>query len=326
LRAGDQVVEELERVTYANGNPLLQVKTVGGQVEAEAMLRNREGTVFLVIPEGFSDALRKAREGDRTAKAALTFGGDLTNPYYALGAILATSTVDSVVQDVTGWDPVIDFIEEPLGGSAARSEFETYVPGVLVFAVIMLIFSASMAVAREIEAGTLRRLLISRMNAFDWLGGITASQVIIGIVAILLSFSTAVALGFRSQGPFWIAILVAVFASLSVVGVGMVVASFANTVSRAFVIANFPLGLFMFFSGAVFPIPRVIIFTIGDRAISLYDILPPTHAVSALNKVLNLGAGIGDILFELSALVFLTAVYFAAGVWVFQSRHLRSVG
>jgi hypothetical protein len=45
--------------------------------------------------------------------------------------------------------------------------------------------------------------------------------------------------------------------------------------------------------------------------------------VVALNKVLTLGAGLGQVAYELIALVVLSAVYFAAGVRLFQKRHLR---
>jgi ABC-2 type transport system permease protein len=111
--------------------------------------------------------------------------------------------------------------------------------------------------------------------------------------------------------------------SLSTFGAGLVVACFTRTVSQAFVVANFPLGLFMFFSGAIFPIPKSVLFTMGGHEIGLYDILPPTHAVVALNKVLVLGAGIGEVSFELSALLILSLVYFAIGVWLFNHMHLR---
>ena len=113
-------------------------------------------------------------------------------------------------------------------------------------------------------------------------------------------------------------------ASLSVIGTGLVVACFSETVAQAFVIANFPLGLFMFFSGAMFPIPQVPLITIAGRSIGLYDILPPTHAVVALNKVLTLGADLGDVTYELAALLVLSVLYFAVGVWLFRRRHLRA--
>ena len=101
-------------------------------------------------------------------------------------------------------------------------------------------------------------------------------------------------------------------------------ACFSRSVTQAFLIANFPMVLFMFFSSAIFPLPQVRLFTLAGRAIGLYDILPPTHAVVALNKVLTLGAGIGDVAYELTALLVLSVAYFAAGVWLFERTHLRA--
>ena len=68
------------------------------------------------------------------------------------------------------------------------------------------------------------------------------------------------------------------------------------------------------------------LFDIGGHPFALQDILPPTHAVVALNKVLSLGVGLGSVTYELTALLVLSALYFAAGVWVFQRRKLKSGG
>jgi ABC-2 type transport system permease protein len=80
----------------------------------------------------------------------------------------------------------------------------------------------------------------------------------------------------------------------------------------------------MFLSGAVFPIPSVTLFEIAGQPIGLCDFLPPRHAVIALNKIMTLGVGLDQVLYELGALVVLSALYFAIGMWVFQRRHLRA--
>jgi ABC-2 type transport system permease protein len=180
-----------------------------------------------------------------------------------------------------------------------------------------------MTVSREVEAGTLRRLQITRMSAFDLLGGTSAVLLAVTAVSVLLTFLTAAALGFRSQGPLWAAVLVGCVTGLSVIGIGMLVAGVSRTVAQAFVISNFPLGLLMFFSGGVFPLPRTTLFRAFGRDFGPFDLIPATHAVNALNKILNLGAGLGDVAFELTALVALSAVCFAAGVLVFRRVHLR---
>jgi ABC-2 type transport system permease protein len=63
-------------------------------------------------------------------------------------------------------------------------------------------------------------------------------------------------------------------------------------------------------------------FSIGSQSIGLYDVLAPTHAVVALNKVFVLGAGAGEILYELVSLVVLSVIYFGVGVWLFQRKRL----
>jgi ABC-2 type transport system permease protein len=162
------------------------------------------------------------------------------------------------------------------------------------------------------------------MTAFDLLGGTSLTLVLVGIAAEMLAFVTALALGFHSHGPLWVAILVGAVTGVSVIGAGMIVAAFSKSVSQAFVIANFPLGVFMFLSGAIFPIPTATLFEIAGQPIGLCDFLPPRHAVIALNKILTLGAGLEEVAYELVALVVLSFLYFAAGMWIFQRRHLRA--
>lgn len=320
---GQEVIQALRDLTYAGGDTILRVGVVADRAQAEAKLKNREAAVLLVVPEGFSRSVYGSAGDPRVSGASVVVVGDLTNPQYTVAAVLASSAVDEYVQSVTGLEPPLRLVEQALGSSGARTEFEVYVPGVLVIAVVMLIFQSAMTVAREVEGGTLRRLQLTRMTSFDLLGGVSATQVLIGVVAAVLGFATAVALGFSSHGPLWVAVFAAAATALAVVGVGLVVACFARTVSQAFVFANFPLMLLMFFSGAVFPLPRLTVFAVGGREVGLFDFLPPTHAVVALNKVLALGATLADVAYELIAVLLLSALYYAAGVWLFERRYLR---
>ncbi len=324
LHAGEQVANAIAAVAYADGKPMLKTRLLESRSTAENLLRERAAATFILLPEDFSQALADIRRGERRTSAQIVFGGDLTNPYYMISSILATTAVEKEVVRITAQAPLLQYVEEPLGASAARTEFENYVPGILVFAVIMLVFLAAMTVAREVESGTLRRLQLTPLTSLELLGGISAALVLVGVASVFLTFFTAVALGFHSQGPLWLAILIGAVTSLSIIGVGMLVACFSRTVSQAFVIANFPLGLLMFFSGSIFPIPAVKLFTVAGRAVSLYDALPATHAVAALHKVLTLGAGLPEVAYELTTLCVLSALYFGAGVWLFQRTHMRA--
>ena len=318
--AGDDIIAMLqETITYENGQSMLRVKQVADRAEAERRLRDRDAALLVIIPQGFTQTL----VDPESQPGVVTFVGDRTNTYYTVTATLASAALTSYLDAVTGQTRPVQVAEEALGGSSARTEFELYVPGLLILAVLMLVYQASMVVVREIEAGTLDRLRLTRLSALDLLGGISLSQALIGVAAVVLTFLTALALDFHSAGPVWVAVLIGAVTTFSAVGVGLIVTCFARTIYQAFMVSTFVLFLMMFFTGTFMPVPGGELFTLGDHIFRIYDVLPPTHAVVALNKVLTLGEGLSAIQFELAALLALSALYFAGGVWLFQRTHLR---
>ncbi|MFZ6030949.1 MAG: ABC transporter permease [Chloroflexota bacterium] len=324
LAAGDGVAAELQAMTYQNGSPLLKLLQVDDRDEAETRLRNRQAAVLIVIPADFSATLAAFQNGDSAATTDLIFTGDLSNPYYTVAAVMAMTAADGYVSVISQDARPVALVEIPLGDSAARTEFENYVPGLFVLSVILMIFQAAMMPAREIESGVLRRLRLTRLSSFEFLAGTSLWLALISVLSVLLTFGVAYAFGFRSEGPLWIAVLVGALTSFSIIGCGLIVACFSKTVPQAFVIANFPLGFLMFLSGAAFPLPRHALFLLFGREIALADILPPTHAVIALNKIFTLGASLQDVAFELAALALLSGVYFAIGVWLFHRMQMRT--
>jgi ABC-2 type transport system permease protein len=118
--------------------------------------------------------------------------------------------------------------------------------------------------------------------------------------------------------------LICVITGVSVVGIGLITACFSRTVARAAIIVNFPLFLVLFFSGAVFPVGNPRLFRLVGRDYGVFDLLPQTHATNALNKVLSLGANLGDVTFELTALTLLTLLYFLVGIWLFRKMYLQA--
>jgi hypothetical protein len=155
--AGDDVVASLRGIAYQNGSPLLKVTLMDNRLEAEGKLRDRAAAALVIIPADFSAKLAAFRAGDTSASADLTFIGDLTNPYYTVAAVMAMTAADAYTQGFTDAPRPVELVEIPLGASAARSEFENYVPGLFVLAVVLMVFQAAMTPARDIESGAMRR-------------------------------------------------------------------------------------------------------------------------------------------------------------------------
>ena len=323
FNAGEEIINGLRELSYKNGSPLLKVTLTEDQLQAERQIRDRQAAVLLIIPPDLSATLAAYQFGDTAAATQVTLEGDLTNPYYTIAAVMVMTVADNYVNRVSRAPRPVTLNEIALGSSSSRSEFENYIPGLLVMAVVLMVFQAAMMPARDIESGTLLRLRLTPIRSFEYLAGLSIWMTLVAAASILLTFATAVALGFRSQGPLGLAIFIDIIAALSVIAIGLIVACLSKTVSHAFVIANFPLGFLMFLTGAAFPLPRPTLLTLGGHPLSYADFLPPTHAVIALNKIFTLGAGFKDVIFEISMLIFLTILYFGAGVWLFQRTQMK---
>lgn len=198
--------------------------------------------------------------------------------------------------------------------------FETYVPSLLIFAVIMLIFSSAMSIAREVEGGTLERLRMSPMGPLHYLLATSLFQGLLGAASVGLTFLSATLLGFQSAGSILLAMLVTALAALACIGLGVWVASLAKSVNQAFLIASVFMFLLLLFSGAVFPLPELSALILFGVSIGPLDLLPTVHAVNALSDVLILGKGFMEILFSLLAMTLLSALFFALGWWRFARK------
>ena len=176
------------------------------------------------------------------------------------------------------------------------------------------------------EAKTLERLKISNLSALEFLGGISLIQVIIAIVSLLLTLWVAIIVGYTLlPGTFWFILLVAFLTSLSMITFSLIVAAICRSVKDVAIIGTFPLFILMFFTGAAFPISGGKLFSLAGNPFHFNDILSPTWAVDALNKVLVKGQEIREAIPDMAMILVLALVYFIIGVWAFKRRHMRAV-
>lgn len=148
-------------------------------------------------------------------------------------------------------------------------------------------------------------------------------QLITGLAAIMLTLAMALILGFEYSGSLLIMIFIAALTSLSIIAFSLIIAAFTKSANEILVVGNFPLFLFMFFTGAAFPMKGNALFTIAGYPVNLQGLMSPTHAISALNKTLVMDLPFRSILPEMAAILILTLIYFAIGAVIFRFRHLR---
>lgn len=307
-----------------NKESSLITREVESRSKAEERLKNRKADILMVIPENFSEQLTKTAETQKIYQYDIEFAGDLTNQNYIIAAIWTHSILSDYITSVTSIQEPFNFIETFIGTSGDRSDFDIAVPGLLILSIIMLMLSASSAIVVEAEKKTLTRLKISKVTALEFLGGVSIIQILLGVMGVVLTLAVALGFGFRYEGSLLLVLLIAVLTSISIIAFSVIIAAFSKSVTQVLIAGNFPLFLFMFFSGAMFPLNVNEWFSIGDYGISIISLLSPAHAVSALNKILIMQQGFSGIITEIILLILLSSIYFIIGVWFFRKRHMKS--
>jgi ABC-2 type transport system permease protein len=217
---------------------------------------------------------------------------------------------------------------QPIPGTQSFSLFDYLVPGLIVFALLLQISVVAGNTVREIETRTLDRIKLSKARSFDLLFGTFLTWSIITVVQVLILIAVAIALGYHHQGDFTslgLAALIGVIAGMASISLALIVASFTTNERQAVTLCgmlSMPLG---FMAGAFIPLPRQVLGTFGGHTYQIYDLLPWTHAISALRSVLTYGTGLSaDVVFEMSWLIVLTAILFVIGVMTYARTRLKA--
>jgi ABC-2 type transport system permease protein len=324
VNLGDSLIHYMQLGVRDEGYSFLNISREANREDAEALLHQREADVLIVLPENLTSSLMDFGESD-SAIAWLELVGDVTDMEYLVGAVWTEEIINHYVQEFTGITLPLKWKETSLGFSGQRSEFELYVSGLLILSIIMMMFSASAAFVREPETKTLDRLKISKLSSLEFLSGISLLQIVLAVLSLVFALLTAVGLGYTIiPGTLWFIFLIGILTSLSMITFSLIVASICRSIKDVAIIGTFPLFLLMFFSGAAYPISGGKLFSIGKLTLHINDILSPTWAVDALNKVLIKGQDARETTTEILALVILTILYFIIGVWAFRRRHMRA--
>jgi ABC-2 type transport system permease protein len=323
LQAGKDLAAAWAAAKYPDGKPIFTVRPEAEPGEARRLLRNRDADLIIEIPAGLSRTLADLSSGKPGVVPPLKNVGDPASVRFMIAAAFADSISYAHLAAAMGKE-LPAFVEmEKAGTALPRSDFDLYVPALLVLAVIMVLFTAAASLIKEVDKGTITRLVLSKLTTFEFLGAITLNQVLIGLAALGLTYLSAVTVGYRGLGSPLLILLIGGVSTLSVVAVSLLVAAWMRTIYELLTVGVFPFFILMFFSESMFPLPRVALVRLAGRVLYVNDILPTSLTVKALNKVLNFGAGLGEVSFELTAMLVLTALYFAAGVWAFRRRHLN---
>jgi ABC-2 type transport system permease protein len=307
-----------------DGSPLFKVAEVDDLPTATNLVVNREADLLVVIPAGFSAGLIGVRDRTSTTPVRITNRQNPSNMRSNMAMALSDYTAFTYAAAATSTASPIDVAIEAVEGASPRSEFDLYVPALLVLGLIMVLFTAAATLIKEVDKGTMSRLVLSNLSTTELLTAVTINQVLIGEAALVLAYLSAVSVGYHAGGSLVAVLVVGAVSAVSVVAIAVLVSAFMSTIFELLTVGCFPFFILMFFSDCMFPLPKIPLFHLAGNVVNASDILPTSLTVRAFNKILNHGATLAGVGFELAAILALTAVYFAVGIVLFRRRHQRT--
>ncbi len=313
--AGNAAVDFLRLLAYPDGRPVFIMETSADRTAADQALRNRSAAALLIIDPGGADA-----------SLTYTIRGDPLFLDYLDAASILDSRLSQYLNDQNGIRPPVRVVEHPLAAAAfqVRTDFIVYAPGLLVFGILLLVPQTALLLGREIRTRTIRRLRLSGLSSMEFLGGIGASQLVMAALQIVLLSAGLIAFGLDPSRALLPVLVASFLVAVSAIGIGLIVGCFVQNDSQAVNLGSSVTMLQVFASGSFFPVPAPALFRLFGHEIAWNDILPATHAMTALQQSILYGARLDQIGFRLIAAAVLSAVFFLIGALLYQWKVMRA--
>jgi ABC-2 type transport system permease protein len=286
----------------------------------------------IIIPQGFGAEQAMGKQSNITVlsdnsqpQISMVMQGLGSQVVSMLGSYLGMAKVQMLsVQANQTVDPqaIIAPLKADVKGTVPgeMNYFSFVAPGLLMMIVMMgAMTGIPRAIAHEKEIGTFDGILAAPVNEISIIMGKTLAQTVRGFIQGIIVMGIAILLfGVTVQGSLLLTAGVLLLGIFSFIGLGILLTALSNNEETAMIlmtVLQFPM---MFLTGVFFPIQQMPWFM---QYIS--QILPLTYAITAMRKVMILGAGLGDIIPEVAILVVFGAIMLAIAIPVFRRAMTR---
>jgi len=198
--------------------------------------------------------------------------------------------------------------------------FDFMAPGLMAMTVMMSVMTGlPAAISHEREVGTLDGMMVAPIRRLGIILGKTLAQTVRGLIQGTLILILAIVLfGVNIQGNLLLIFALLFLGVFSFVGLGVVITSFAKDQETAMMMMTTLIFPMLFLSGVFFPIQQMPWYM---QTIS--KALPLTYAITALRKVMVLGADLSAISLEVAVLIGFGTIMTLIALPVFRKAMTR---
>ncbi|MFX1515897.1 MAG: ABC transporter permease [Promethearchaeota archaeon] len=213
------------------------------------------------------------------------------------------------------------------------SFFEMMVPGLIMFGIIIQPSFYSTLMCNEFSEKrrmTFDRILVSPLSATDYIIATLLVQLPVLFSQTIVLFSACFLLGFTPAGDIFLGFLIACSLFPFAASLNYITAAFFSDEDVSGTVTGFGAPVLGFMSGAFVEIPKIILIPNSfptssgvTRDFLLWDLLPLTHGVNAIRKVLLYDFAIDQVFPDLLLNLFLSCIMLIVFVYVFKKMRFR---
>ena len=206
--------------------------------------------------------------------------------------------------------------KEEISGDAVRY-VDWVLPGILGMNMMFSsLFGVGYVVVRYRKNGFLKRLRATPLRALEFVIAQVMSRLMLTLVITTVVFAgVSLILDIRNEGSYLLLFLVAFIGSISLISLGLLIASRVTSEELAGGLLNLTTWPMMLLSGVWFSLEAA-----DDWVQSLAGIFPLTHILESARAIMLDGAGLTDVAPDLIALAAMSAVFLAASAFLFRWR------
>lgn len=321
-------VAQLEAMNNETG--MMDLSTVGSAADVKSNIQNGQQSAGIIIGSNFTSNLKTGKQAEVTIvtdqsspQTASLVQSVLTKVIEQMGTQTATYGLNQTYKTPLNYSlaQIVPYNVQTTGIVPGQTNYFQFVaPGIMAMVVMMSIMTGlPHAISYEREIGTLDGMLAAPVHRMSILGGKVIAQTTRGMLqGIMILVLSIVLFGVVVQGSIALVLGLLLLSVFSLVGLGILITSFASTEETATMIMmtlTFPM---MFLSGVFFPLQQMPQFM---QVIAQF--LPLTYAVSALRRVVVLGAGVPAISTDIIILFGFGIVLLSVALFSFERAMKR---
>ena len=288
--------------------------------EALVAIENSEVNLVLTIPPDFEATLI------RESEATLFIAADAVNPVKAgLGSAYAARIIQRFNQNVrTEWLQLPAFNPAPMIDIRSAMWYNPHIdyvdfmaPGILGILVTMVgALLTALNIVAEKEMGTIEQLNVTPIKKWQFILGKLIPFWVLGLVSITVGMIVAwVIFGLWPEGSLLAIYLLAMIYLLAVLGIGLLISTFADNQQQATLYAFFLIMCFILLSGLFTPVDSM-----PDWAQVVARLNPPTYFIQDVRAIYLKGSTLADLWQSLVIILGFAAFFNGLAIWNYRKR------